>query len=210
MAPSAMPLATAFDPATDGFKFSNNDVKWEWPHPGGPHGSNLCGGMVYAALDYFKAGKTIPPDTTPPAIRTPLNSYITSRQLAAHVRTVPRLTGGTVLFLASPDWYVDSLASEFDAIRKKIAGGEPVPLFVVRTAAFTGHHVLVIGCQSSPSLGNPILDIYDPNRPNDVSAISVDYAAKRFNNKGPSTTGDGMVLKGYFVDNNYSPHQPPP
>lgn len=209
MASTTMPIATAFDPATDGFKFSNNEIKWEWPHPGGPHGSNLCGGMIYAALDYFNSPKTIPPETTPPAIRTPLNNYITSRQLVAHVKTVPRLAGTTILFVtASSNWYVDSLASEFDLIRPKIAMGQPVPLFLVREPAFTGHHVLVIGCQSSPSLGNPILEIYDPNRPNDVSSITVDYALKRFYNKGPSTTGNGMVLKGYFVDTNYSAHAP--
>jgi hypothetical protein len=49
---------TGFGTEDNGFRFSNNDIKWSW----GPvqHATALCGGMSYAALDYFYAAMEIP------------------------------------------------------------------------------------------------------------------------------------------------------
>lgn len=200
-------LSTAFDPSQHGFHFSNNDIEWEI-HAGGPGGKNLCGGMVYAALDSFLYRRAIPPDSKPPAKRSPLNDYIYRRQVAAHLRTVPRLTGETALFdlFSSDNWFVNSVAGEFDKIRNQVERYYPVPLFLVRSGVLRGHHVLVIACQSSPSLGNPILKIYDPNTPNTVSTLSVEYRMKRFTNSGTGGMGE---WRGFFVDEGYSAKQPP-
>ena len=59
---------TTFDPKLHGFHFSNNDIKWTIGLKEAPlaEGKALCGGMAYAALDYFIARSTIPPVVNAP------------------------------------------------------------------------------------------------------------------------------------------------
>src|SRR5688572_30002276 len=68
---------TTFKPEVHGLKFVNslqveavNDIRM----------SGFCGGMVYTALDYFKAGKPVPAQTYKPANGTPLFDYMWGRQ----------------------------------------------------------------------------------------------------------------------------------
>jgi hypothetical protein len=209
--PSRLPLNTVFDPIIHGFQFSNDDIEWEWGiGKGGIHGKNLCGGMVYAAKDNFFYRRTIPPTSAVPALRTPLNEYIYKRQKSAHWGTVPK-------FLTGFSWFVDSVAGEFDKLRKELDLGVPMPLFLVKEGTMHGHHVLVIGCESSPSLGSPhsaaptlgniIIDVYDPNYPREVTSITVKHSDKRFTLIGPGGDNRGN-LKGFFVDGGYTPEQP--
>jgi hypothetical protein len=194
---------TSFDPAVDGWHFSNTDIEWEMLHEGGPSGKNLCGGMVYLALDYFNGGRAIPPDTAPPPPRSTLGQKIYARQKTAHKHTLPRLISGSIfkaITFSSDQWFVNSLATEYDELRTKIYQGKPVPLFLVGPGPGSGHHVLVIGCQSSPSVGTPALEVYDPNAPNGRSEIRVNHAAKRFTCTG---TGPPDKWLGFFVDPGY-------
>ncbi len=203
-APPTMPvtLSTPFESAKHGFHFSNNDTVWNVP--GTPiHGKFLCGGMVYTALDYFYGHKQIPQRKTAPPLNHKLNRYIIARQNAAHVRTVSRMT----LFALFHDWYVESVAGEFDLIRKGIAAGRPVPLFLVKKDFLHGHHVLVTACRSNPSEAGPFLFLYDPNYPDKTATISRWGNEKLFRLNGPG--GSGALLKGFFVDPNYSTHRPP-
>lgn len=66
---------TTFIPETHGFRFINtfngeDIIRW----------GGLCGGMVYAALDYFNHNMPVPRQFYTPANGTPLQSYIYSRQ----------------------------------------------------------------------------------------------------------------------------------
>lgn len=195
-------LETRFDPKKHGFHFSNNDTVWNVP--GTPiRGKFLCGGMVYTALDYFYGHKPIPPRTVAPPLNHKLNRYIIARQNAAHVRTVSRMT----LFSFLHDWYVESVAGEFDLIRKSIAAGRPVPLFLVKKDFLHGHHVLVTACRSNPMDAGPFLFIYDPNYPDKTASIARWGNEKLFRLNAPG--GGGALLKGFFVDPNYSVHRPP-
>ena len=91
VAPPAASAATSFEPPKHGLQFRNAfSVKLKLQFPKsfglkaidlGRHGYGLCGGMTYAALDYFLAERPIPPDTTQPRLGTPLYSYILRRQL---------------------------------------------------------------------------------------------------------------------------------
>jgi hypothetical protein len=81
-----------FLPSKHGFHFSNR-----WPDepnftinipllgaiPVGNAANGMCGGMVYAALDYFLAGQPIPTRTTPPDPKDPLFQYIYRRLLVS-------------------------------------------------------------------------------------------------------------------------------
>lgn len=195
--------STNFDPAVHGWHFNNSNIEWEMFHEGGLHGKNLCGGMVYLALDYFNANRAIPPDTDPPDARSTLGKKIYDRQKAAHKHTLHRLMSGSIfktLTASSDQWFVNSLATEFDEMRKEIYQRAPVPLFLVGSGPGTGHHVLAIACQSSPSIGNPIIEVYDPNAPDLRSEIRVNYTAKRITCTG---TGAADKWRGFFVDPGY-------
>ncbi|HEX7845059.1 MAG TPA: RICIN domain-containing protein, partial [Chitinophagaceae bacterium] len=66
---------TSFVPQTHGFRFVNtfsgeDIIRW----------GGLCGGMVYAALDYFNNRIPVPIQTYTPANRTALQSYLYERQ----------------------------------------------------------------------------------------------------------------------------------
>ena len=91
---------TTFDPKLHGFHFSNNDIKWTIGLQEAPlaEGKALCGGMAYAALDYFIARSTIPPVVNAPVEGTPLHKYIYDRQTAAHVNTIPKFVGSFMPF----------------------------------------------------------------------------------------------------------------
>src|SRR5690348_4708372 len=54
--------AVAFDPATHGFAFPNAFVNEVLTLPNGARitTAGRCGGMAYAALDYFLAGQPVP------------------------------------------------------------------------------------------------------------------------------------------------------
>ena len=54
--------AVAFDPATHGFAFPNAFVNEVLTLPNGAKitTAGRCGGMAYAALDYFLAGQPVP------------------------------------------------------------------------------------------------------------------------------------------------------
>ena len=94
-----MPFVPGFLPSTSGFHFSNStfpnvpDIKIDvlGQQIGiGNAANGLCGGMAFAARDYFEAGIPIPPDTTNPS-SGPLFDYI-----------VRRLIDSFNLFLPSP------------------------------------------------------------------------------------------------------------
>lgn len=207
---TSLELKTVFDPAIHGFKFTNKKIEYELLHRGGKHGKNLCGGMIYAALDNFLFLHTIPRQTDPPLIGSSLNSYIYKRQTDAHRFTVTRFSLGISWFV---DRFKESVTFEFDKIRKKVEAHFPVPLFLVGEGLMHGHHVLIIGCESSPSLGKPInnnaiFDVYDPNFPNEITSIAAKHSEQRFQLIGPGGSDRGY-LQGFFVDMGYEKQLPP-
>ena len=65
-----------FDPVDHGWRFVNSFRT-------GPLAYGLCGGMVYGALDYWRADIAIPLDRTPPRTGSRLWRYLVRRQLDA-------------------------------------------------------------------------------------------------------------------------------
>lgn len=81
-----MPAVSGFVPSAQGFHFANS-----WPHvaaftvnvrgfdvPVGDASKGLCGGMVFAARDYFECQRTVPSVSTTPG-SGPLYEYIGQR-----------------------------------------------------------------------------------------------------------------------------------
>lgn len=181
-----------FVPSADGFAFAN-----AWPAtpavtvplPGGSVGignaaRGLCGGMVFAALDYWHAG--VAPPVGQPAAGTPLYRFIVRRlidswHLPAGVARYYRW-----MLLPDGDFARAGVAArtvrrEWPAIRASIDGGNPAALGVVTVASanplLLGGNHQVLGYGYSVAGTEVTLRVYDPNvGPDDGVWIRFDTA----------------------------------
>ena len=185
-----------FLPTTFGFRFAN-----DFPHvpvrhigvpgvvsiPIGDASNGLCGGMAFAARDYFEAGRQPPQDTVAPG-GGPLFDYLVDRLFDSF-----SLPFGPVRYLelmnpALPDgetvWSRLGLLPhgrgwrmakrEWPQVQADIDGGHPSPLGLVKVKSTNpfdlkeDHQVLSYGYDVAA--GMLTLHLYDPNRPgrNDV------------------------------------------
>jgi hypothetical protein len=178
-----------FLPSRDGFAFLNS-----WPNnpavtlqtPFGPVGvgnaaRGLCGGMVFAALDYWHAGLATPPDR--PTADDPLYGFIVKRLVESwHVPagvvqyyqwmnlpagdTTFGVLGRRVLIERGVSWR--TIKVQWTQIARDLDRAVPVPLGVVTVASkdardlALNHQVLAYGYRTASS--HITLQVYDPNR----------------------------------------------
>lgn len=185
-------VATDFLPSTDGFRFPNQWPNMPYSLPPlrgsvldvkfGNAKNGLCGGMVFAALDYFNAGWQIPQETTPPSGEgDPLFLYLVDRLFAT-------FTGNSVTLMyalmepAYPDGDEEFLSliglasgraavmahEEFPIIRADIDAGKPSPMFLLTVKSLNPfdlgkcHQVLAYAYECR---GHDVtLWVYDPNQ----------------------------------------------
>ncbi len=188
--------STSFNPSLHGFHFSNNDIRWSF----GPlEGRFLCGGMAYAALDYFYNRMSIPPDTTAPAEGAPLHSYIYDRQVTAHVNTGAKF-GGSMIPIVGPivSGSIDP-ESAYNNLSFVLSNGTPTPFCLVSSLPFRGHHIVATGCSSTPPR---VIAAYDPNRPEVVVFLQQLGSGKFQHNRS------GELWDTFFVDGGYSVKTP--
>lgn len=180
-----------FLPSKQGFQFSNSafaprpDLVLRTPFGNLELGNaqmGLCGGMAYAARDYFESHHDVPPGATPPD-SGPLFDFIVQRLFDSF-----ELPGGVAKYLelmhpALPDHETDlsrlhlaphgrswrMVVEEWPLIKKDLDAGHPSPIALVclKSLDFTklgdNHQVLAYGYDLQGS--NLSLRIYDPNRP---------------------------------------------
>jgi hypothetical protein len=226
-----MPGPREFLPSRDGFAFDNT---WP-PAPGlpirtpfgvlglGNAAAGLCGGMVFAALDYWRAG--LAPPVARPAPGTPLYRHIVRRLIdswhlpagVARYYLWMNLAGadyrplvlGQRLTLHGLGWR--TIDRHWPRVRASIDAGCPAALGVVTMAsAWPGelgrnHQVLAYGYDVSGSMIT--LRVYDPNSgPADDIRIRFDSAAPA---GFEHNIGIRWPVRGFFVTR-YSPAVPPP
>lgn len=184
-----MPDVPVFRPSAHGFAFGNS-----WPPqpaltldtplgriPIGDASGGLCGGMVFAALDYFHAG--LPAPTKLPAAGEPLYKFIVSRLLTSW--DLPRGPLKYYDWMRAPDqdtartilgqgigrtrglaWR--TIVDELPAIRARIDRGTPACLGLVmaRSAkpADLGHNHQVLAWGYDLAGDRITVKVYDPNR----------------------------------------------
>lgn len=181
-------VMTRFDPVTHGFQFGNtftNDLS------GGGTSDGLCGGMMYAAMDYYLAGRRVPGIDYRPAIGTTLQTYLYNRQ--------------TTQLLSNGDRYADMIAGAgpladkkiyFERglkeetlrdLRRQIDAGTPVVLALQNADNMFGHSVLAIGYDMGRYRGDPGehaedlgIYVYDPNHPRQTRILTPDVRAQRY------------------------------
>jgi hypothetical protein len=231
-------VGTAFNPPVHGFHFTNSfNTKVTLRFPAftrtinlGNFRYGLCGGMSYGALDYFLAGKPIPPDTTEPPLGTPLRQYVLRRQLDTFTSgTLSKFA--TYPFRSTTDLTRRSRTAFNDVIRKGLDRGRPVPLGLIKTKGFDNllvgnHQVLAIGYVTRPVIiktktcflficktttrrdNEPIIAIYDPNYPGTTKYIQTNHNVETNDQAGRSPVSEHSRVRGYF-STPYSFRQPP-
>lgn len=183
---------TSFDPTTEGFQFSNAKIQWTF----GPFSNTqLCGGMCYAALDYYNSDLAVPRTTVVPTEGTTLHSYIYNRQVDAHLVTVPRFVGSWAPIIGPLLTEVPQSA-EITKLKDYMSRDCPIPICLVGRG--NGHHVIAMAVDDSPFK----VTIYDPNIPNTSVTLSLE-------SNGYKHQSSGTVYRGFFVDDGYSFKSPP-
>jgi hypothetical protein len=192
-----------FLPSTSGFGFENSfprvpvrriGVPGIVSVPIGDASNGLCGGMAFAARDYFEAHRPPPADTTPPEAG-PLFDYLVDRLFdsfdlplgpARYLQLMsPLLPDGETIWsrlgLAPHGRAWRMVRQEWPKVRADVDAGRPSPLGLVRVRSNDpfdlkeNHQVLAYGYALSGTALT--LRLYDPNHPrNDDVALSLSVA----------------------------------
>ena len=165
-----------FNPEIHGFQFSNHYIEWAF----GPiSGKMLCGGMIYAALDYFISKTPIPRLKKVPAIGNPVNNYIYQRQWTAHKNTAYKFT---------KYWLKKGSHEEFEKLKDFLKLGKAIPICFYNGFG-KGHHTLGIAAENGREIS---FEVYDPNFPNLISHIKAEGNGYR-HSLSPT------LWKGFFI-----------
>lgn len=225
-----------FQPSTSGFLFTNAFP----PDPTvvidlGPAGrvglgrasQGVCGGMVFAARDYFEAGRDRPSATVPPAGGSPLFRYITGRLIdsfnapagiARYALWMMLPSADVHLVIGSqPGTFSRTVTQSWPQVRVDIDAGHPSPLGLVTihaadlTQIGKCHQVLAYGYDVADD-GTVTVAVYDPN----TAAPGADDVWIRFAAGAPSVVSPiahninigEPTLHGFFRST-YTPKSPP-
>lgn len=169
----------------------------------------LCGGMSFAAIDYYKLGLPVPDFDQPEEISVKLFRYLWNRQLDS-------LRGGTLRKLLVSMLRSDTslgkvvVNDEIPRLRSLIDQGIPAVLALVRVKGFRdptrNHQVLATGYEYDPQSRQITLDLYDPNHPRREPQIRINMADLDRGIQITQSTGE--ALRGFFLID-YNTETPP-
>ncbi|MGH2627777.1 MAG: hypothetical protein ACRDHY_14135 [Anaerolineales bacterium] len=191
-----------------------------------PQVYGLCGGMAFAALDYYTRGLPLPRGTGPsdqPTRKTPkgatLRTYLWQRLLQSLT-----VGGAGALMLANmaalhlmpkrwpfrggAPWLLARSKSNWIRLKRHIDAGEPWPIGLVGTTKdpFTNHQVLAYGYDDNGD-GRGTIYVYDMNCPGAEQTLRVDFRGESLQAE-ESCPGARGPLRGFFCEI-YSPAEPP-
>jgi hypothetical protein len=179
----------------------------------------LCGGMTFAALDYWHKQWVVPQGNGPadqPQRTTPegkvLRDYIWHRLIKSVLDNALTFLKwmGMVHTQDGEKWLVEQTSQHLAAIRETITGGRPVPIGLIGNTSnpFHNHQVLCYGFKDEQD-GTMSLLIYDNNRPNTESIIRLDARGPKLKIIHDDTfQADRGPLCGLFYEA-YTPAEPP-
>ncbi len=224
------PPPASFLPSRDGFGFSNawpREPAISLPFPFrrigiGNAAAGLCGGMVFAACDYWRAGQA--PPASRPAAGTPLYQFIVRRLIDSwHVPAgvlkyylwmmLPdadaslRPFGHTIAAVRGVGWR--TITRQWPLVRASIDAGQPAALGLVTVASAwpgnLGHNHQVLGYGYEQTGGVTTMHVYDPNSgPADDIRISFDCAAPAGRTTFTHNINISRPVRGFFLTS-YSP-----
>ncbi len=182
-------------------------------------GYGLCGGMCFAALDFYKAGLPVPRGqhaNDQPAAGTPLRTYLWKRQLDSLASDGARVVTWLVVLNYIPQLWpfrggaarlLEWSKEEWEKIKVFVDSGEPVPIALVRDTEniYDNHQVLATGYDQVDEARGTIY-LYDPNCPNRASSISVEFGLSLLD--GRESCEGPAPLRGFFCEG-YQASVPP-
>jgi hypothetical protein len=195
--------------------------------PVGNAANGLCGGMVFAALDYWTEGAPPPTGTTPPAQGTPLFGYLVRRLVDSWGLPAGPLTYFRLMSPALPDgdrrigpvtvhgraWRM--AVREWPGVKADLDAGRPSPLGLVKLKSANpvklgaNHQVLCYGYEQTATAVR--LRVYDPNQAGvDHVTISLNVGRPRSPipvTMAPTASDPPDVLCFFRV--RYTPRTPP-
>ncbi len=143
----------------------------------------LCGGMCASALNHFTNNTEIPADTEIPDTGTPLFNDLMARQIKS---TPPDLLARIYDWQSSPDvgfwWRKPSIGQrtkkEWPKLKNELDSGQPVNLILIRSNGYfdnptKNHQVLALGYEFNPATKDLEIQVYDPNRPDEINQLSM-------------------------------------
>jgi uncharacterized protein YjbI with pentapeptide repeats len=205
---------TPFIPATHGFHFANTFQNHRFIGPIDINIGGRCGGMVYAALDFYFSGLPIPADTSLPPEGSALSTYISKRQDDSINNTLDLWIerGVNPFGWRTAEFFHWGLPSQPNGqvgrLRSCVDIDKPVPLglFAWGNAGVSGHHqVSAIGYELGARDEDLRIFIYDPNYPGAECVIQPDIPRVRYFETSPGGTHEWLT---YFADLNYRPQRP--
>lgn len=208
---------TTFTAATNGFKFPNKFQPQIYIGPIDIGLNGLCGGMSYAALDYYFFGLPIPKETSLPEDGSVLEQYIYDRHLKALDNTI---------WLWAERWFNPfgwrtseffhwglqaSGGGQLEWLKKSIDAGKPCPLGLVSPdSVWDNHFVVATGYESTKKKVGPLqvdelnIQIYDNRFPDKQLVLTSNSEEFRYDENDEKK--DKWIT--YFVDLNYRPKRP--
>ena len=184
----------------------------------GNAGRGLCGGMVFAALDYWHGGLTLPagrPDPGSPLFRFVVRRLVASWRIPTGVARYYRWMRRSDADLARR-----TVRGQWPAVRARIDDGVPAALGIVTVASanpvLLGANHQVLAYRYSVAGTEVTMRVYDPNRgPDDAVWIRFDSAG-RAGEAGAAgapaafshNLGLDRPVRGFFLTR-YTPARPP-
>lgn len=186
-----------------------------------PDNYGLCGGMAFAARDYYLAEIALPrgrdehdrPDPATPAGKT-LHDYLWRRQLESLQDNAPQLLAWMFMlhlpdFLGGADWLLARTREEWVKLKAWIDGAGPWPICLigVSTSPFDNHQVLAYGYDDGGD-GTGMIYVYDMNGPDREQTIELDMRGRQLEARESCANPQRGPLRGFFCEV-YDPVQPP-
>lgn len=183
-----------------------------------PENYGLCGGMAFAALDYFNAGVPTPRGTgrnDQPPVGSDLRVYLTKRlleswvpngvtflELIARLNYLPRWPFG-----AGPRALRDRSRDAWRTLKGRLDAGKPVPLGLIGGGAnpFLDHQVVAYDYVPTSELTGTIY-VYDMNCPETGQTITIDLTSDELHADSSCKSVDPLL--GFFCES-YEPSTPP-
>jgi hypothetical protein len=224
---------TGFVPSVNGFAFDN-----AFPNepavtidlgvariPFGNAANGLCGGMVFAALDYWYQGTRPPQEPTPPRPGTPYFRYLLRRLIDSWHLPTGALTYLALMNPAYPDRDRRigpltvrgrggrMLTREWPAVRAALDAGRPCPLGLVTVRSANpllvgnNHQLLAYGYEQDDSVVR--IAAYDPNQAGrDDLVVTLERSEPAHLSFGPAGSSSGQDVVCFFAVD-YAPETPP-
>ncbi len=172
-------------------------------------GWGLCGGMSWYALDQFYADTPPPERRSAPDPDSDLFRRLVDRQIDSFrgIALITRCLRWQSKHERRPWW--DPRATTWNLtlkqwllVKQYIDAGSPASLTLIRSRIdpSVNHQVLAVGYCEDAS-GKAVIDLYDPNHPDDKPTLAVRLAGA---DAGRAAQSSGEPLRGFFV----WPYQP--